>query len=327
MTPLALTLAIPNYNGGEPLRRALLSCRRTDLPVEQYEILLIDNNSTDASLAIAHELSATLPNLRVEVNDVNVGRVQNWNVALQAARGQFIVFLFSNDEIAEAPQFAEKVAFMQHEEVDVLMCPKLRVLEDGSEQTYDLAASTQPLPSQKFVESQLNEAMLPFAPMQGNVYHLNLIRARNLYFDPNMPVAADQLFSFQLALHARQVGWWPQPHLRWYASSGRFHSTISIGQLVQADLQTLQRLELQLSRPLNWPRIQARLLVRVLINMLRPQGSFKRTDEKEAISMIIKQAGTRVPLVMAWLIGETAFRALRLTLNAHIAKFAERTAR
>ena len=38
-----LTIAIPNYNGGENLKRAIISCRNITIPIQEYEIIVVDN--------------------------------------------------------------------------------------------------------------------------------------------------------------------------------------------------------------------------------------------------------------------------------------------
>ena len=50
------TVAIPNYNGGNNLRRAIESCRNIKFLQSNYEILVVDNKSTDNSLEIVDEL-------------------------------------------------------------------------------------------------------------------------------------------------------------------------------------------------------------------------------------------------------------------------------
>ena len=51
-----LTIAIPNYNGGKNLKRAIISCQNITIPIQEYEIIVVDNCSTDNSLNIVNEL-------------------------------------------------------------------------------------------------------------------------------------------------------------------------------------------------------------------------------------------------------------------------------
>ena len=84
-----LTIAIPNYNGGENLKRAIISCRNITIPVQEYEIIVVDNCSTDNSRNIVNELKNEFPNLIFLQNKENVGRIQNWNVCIEKQKENF----------------------------------------------------------------------------------------------------------------------------------------------------------------------------------------------------------------------------------------------
>ena len=64
-----LTIAIPNYNGGKNLLRAIESCQRISLPLNEFEILVVDNCSTDNSMTITDELKNKFSNLKFKKNN------------------------------------------------------------------------------------------------------------------------------------------------------------------------------------------------------------------------------------------------------------------
>ena len=70
-----LTIAIPNFNGGEKLKKAVTSCKLIKMPQNEFDILVVDNKSTDNSFEIIDELKKEFPNLRVIKNQENVGRI------------------------------------------------------------------------------------------------------------------------------------------------------------------------------------------------------------------------------------------------------------
>ena len=96
-----LTVAIPTFNGGQNLERAIKSCERIQILPDNYEILVIDNCSTDDSISNVNKLKKKFRNLRLVENENNVGRIQNWNVSIDNSNGKFLIFLFSNDMINE----------------------------------------------------------------------------------------------------------------------------------------------------------------------------------------------------------------------------------
>ena len=51
-----LSIVIPNYNGGENLKRSIESCKTIQITEDNYEILIVDNKSTDNSVNIVTEM-------------------------------------------------------------------------------------------------------------------------------------------------------------------------------------------------------------------------------------------------------------------------------
>ena len=96
-----LTVAIPNYNGGDNLERCIESCKTIQIPENDYEILIVDNKSTDNSISIVNEMKKKFTNIRLVENEKNLGRIQNWNVSIEKAHSKYLIFLFSNDLINE----------------------------------------------------------------------------------------------------------------------------------------------------------------------------------------------------------------------------------
>jgi GT2 family glycosyltransferase len=86
-----LTAAVINYNGAHVLERCLDSLLASTYPID--ELLLVDNGSTDASLAIARGYA---PRLRVIELGWNGGPAVARNAALRAARND-LIFLLDED--------------------------------------------------------------------------------------------------------------------------------------------------------------------------------------------------------------------------------------
>ena len=90
-----LTIAIPNFNGGEKLKKAITSCKLIKIPQDEFEILVVDNKSTDNSFEIIGELKKEFPNLRLIENQENVGRIQNWTVCIKNCNSKILAKVHS----------------------------------------------------------------------------------------------------------------------------------------------------------------------------------------------------------------------------------------
>lgn len=99
-----LTLGVATYNGGETLRRALLSIeRQTYLKIK---VIISDDGSTDATWAICEEFCARNPRWKLVRNSHAPGMVGNYRSLLANAEGRYFAFLDQDD--SRSPRFAEE---------------------------------------------------------------------------------------------------------------------------------------------------------------------------------------------------------------------------
>ncbi|WP_167238132.1 glycosyltransferase family protein [Massilia genomosp. 1] len=88
-TPL-ISIIVLNWNGATILRDLLESMLRIDW-LHDYELLLIDHGSVDASMAVAAEYADRLP-LRILARGVNFSFAASNNYGAALARGRYLVF-------------------------------------------------------------------------------------------------------------------------------------------------------------------------------------------------------------------------------------------
>jgi glycosyltransferase involved in cell wall biosynthesis len=103
---MRLTIAIPTYNRAELLRQTLEGVTHQDLAAAEFEILVIDNNSTDATRAVVAAFADRSPAPRY-VLETRQGLNHGRNRALAEAVGE--VILFADDDILVAPDWARQM--------------------------------------------------------------------------------------------------------------------------------------------------------------------------------------------------------------------------
>ena len=100
------TIVIPNLNGAGWLRDSIESIwAQTE---QDFELIVVDNASTDESLAIA-EGYVGRANYRLIQNDHNTGFSAAVNAGIRAAQGEYVV-MFNNDAFAEPDWLAQLIA-------------------------------------------------------------------------------------------------------------------------------------------------------------------------------------------------------------------------
>ena len=96
---LQLSIVVPVYNSAPYLEDCVRSLLDQDLQASEYEILLINDGSTDDSLRIAEQLCTRSPNLKI-ITQENRGIGAARNVGLDRSAGEFLWFVDSDDAIA-----------------------------------------------------------------------------------------------------------------------------------------------------------------------------------------------------------------------------------
>lgn len=102
-----------------------MSCQNIDLHPHEYEILVIDNASTDDSVHRVSVLQKQFPQLRLVINEKNYGRIGNWNRILELADSDFLLFEMIGDEINSVSlrddliQMKQEKAFIRYGAQDI----------------------------------------------------------------------------------------------------------------------------------------------------------------------------------------------------------------
>ncbi|MCG8671797.1 MAG: glycosyltransferase [Pseudomonadales bacterium] len=95
MTVPAVSIIIPAYNAARYLPETLKSVQAQDF--KDFEVILVDNGSTDETLSIANAAAKADRRIQVHANGVNKGYVFNLNRGLELARGAYIAYLHADD--------------------------------------------------------------------------------------------------------------------------------------------------------------------------------------------------------------------------------------
>lgn len=97
MSKAFISIVIANYNGANYLRACLTSLLKSS--VTNYEIIIIDNNSTDSSIEIVNEFKKKDSRIKILRNKVNIGVPASRNIAISNCRGEIIILLDNDTEV------------------------------------------------------------------------------------------------------------------------------------------------------------------------------------------------------------------------------------
>ncbi|MDE3077049.1 MAG: glycosyltransferase family 2 protein [Chloroflexota bacterium] len=101
---LSLSVIVPNYNHARFLRDSLGSICDQSRPAD--EIIVVDDASTDDSVAIITEFAARYPNIRLIRNQLNIGAIGAVNLGISQATATHIHGAAADDR--HLPTFIER---------------------------------------------------------------------------------------------------------------------------------------------------------------------------------------------------------------------------
>ena len=133
-----MSVCVPTFNGARHIEECLESVVAQTFG--DLEVLVVDDGSTDETLAVVERFRARDTRVRVERNADNLGLVPNWNRCVALARGRWLKFVFQDDVIA--PACVEIMLRARRPDCPLVVCRRALQFDDGSLDVRDEYALT-----------------------------------------------------------------------------------------------------------------------------------------------------------------------------------------
>ncbi len=123
-----ISFIVPVYNVERYVERCIESLLHQGLSLDEYEIIIVDDGSTDQSGRICDDLASGHPAIRV-IHQNNKGLSEARNAGLRIAEGKYIQFVDSDDYLLEnvVPSLIDEMA---SKDLDVLRFQVRQVYEN-----------------------------------------------------------------------------------------------------------------------------------------------------------------------------------------------------
>ena len=128
-----VTFGLPVRNGAKAISRCLDSLLAQDL--EDIEILVSDNASTDGTQDIIRSYAARDPRVKPLLSEKDVGQIENFNRLVRMARGEYIRWIGSEDWLE--PEYASRcAAVLDANPVAIVVTNFIRIHVDNGKTRY-----------------------------------------------------------------------------------------------------------------------------------------------------------------------------------------------
>ena len=193
------SVIIPVYNAARTLRRCLDSL--VDQSFDDYELLLINDGSTDGSDAICREYANAYPCIRYFPKE-NGGVSSARNLGLEQAKGEYILFVDSDDYVAET--YLETINRAVSETHPDLLIFGAESTGMG-EKKWITGAYREA--EELNIARRIAEAMQRylFSSMVSKCFKSEILRQHSLRFQDSLAIGEDQCLLFEYAMHIQSL--------------------------------------------------------------------------------------------------------------------------
>lgn len=196
----SISIIVPVYN----VEKYLDACMHSVInqTVKPLEVILVDDGSTDSSSIICDKYSKEYDNIHV-IHQKNGGLSEARNTGLVAAKGEYIIFLDSDDTII--PETCNAfLSAIGDREVDIAIGNLAVIREDSrTVKMHTLSDSERILSGEEFLKTELKHNTM-YAPVVQGVYSRQFLLDNQLFFVSGL-LHEDEIFTPTAIAVAKQL--------------------------------------------------------------------------------------------------------------------------
>lgn len=200
---IRITFCIPVYNVADYIESCIESIIANVKDINGYEILCIDDNSTDNSYAVLQSIAKKYNKVKIFKNEVNSGVSATRNKLIQRAQGRYLWFVDPDDMLYPGIVKCVLEKAEQHD-VDALLGNFIRVPETHSERfnpIYEISVKQND--RLKIIPTDVSgEGM---CAIWAGVFRKDCLVSNSILFNEKMIAQEDTLFFFEFGLKAKRI--------------------------------------------------------------------------------------------------------------------------
>ena len=200
---IKVSIVIPLFNGEKHLTDALASIAASSHA--NIDVIVVDDCSTDGSLKIASEYARDDHRFRIFKNDANRGVSFSRNRGLAEVRGEFVVFIDSDDKIS--PDWIENLlCAAQAKNADIVIGKSYRLINNVVSD-YNMKGISS--------AGQIDFKQIIFKDncvVWNKLYLVDLVRRSGIRFETDICIGEDLAFNYGIMAFAKKIYYTDKGH-------------------------------------------------------------------------------------------------------------------
>ena len=210
---IKLSIIIPVYNVEKYIGRCIESCLKQDLSRDEYELLIVNDGSSDDSMEVVRQYAQRYDNIRI-VEQENAGLSAARNTGIKDARGEYLWFVDSDDDI-KADVLKHLVYKADSQRLDVL-CFGINVIKENETYVYSIYAEKEDFVYDGVI--YISKVIMPASACVA-LYKREFLLANSLYFKVGI-LHEDQEFTPRAYCMAKRISYINVPVYNYWVRSG-----------------------------------------------------------------------------------------------------------
>lgn len=196
---MKFSVIIPAYNVEHYIADAIESVRSQSYV--DWELIIVNDGSTDSTLSICKYFESK--DIRINIVSIcNSGVSVARNIGIKKAIGDYLFFLDADDVLGEEImcQVFEKLSLLNYKP-DVIFCSYDRFNEHTGirkHYSFDFHSDLSEVYGLEIWEILFGHNPIFSAPIMAQVYKTDLIKGKNVFFDPNLFISEDHDWRYLL---------------------------------------------------------------------------------------------------------------------------------
>ena len=265
------SIIVPVFNVERYIERCITSIESQDLDSGSYEVIAVNDGSTDNSLKILIELSNTYSNLRI-ISQENKGLSEARNTGMRSAKGDYIMFVDSDDWIQENC-LNRIITVCEEDNLDLLRICAANVINGVAKRRFSLS-NREGIITGRSVIGRGYFACAPFT-----IYKRSFLEEYNLSFYPDI-FHEDNEFTPRVYYYAQRVEEIDDIIYYVYQNPNSITRTVNPKKSFDNIIVAERLLEFANDKDDDWKNITSHLVVRSLNGSLHDSLKIDRESKK-----------------------------------------------